>query len=164
MDLGGCFNGYFSDFTRTVCLGQPNEQQRKIYTAVYETMMNIIETMGPGVTNEQVNRSAREVIKKHGFEEHGFHGLLGHSIGISGLTAPLIGELAATGEKVFELKPGMIFSLEPTITVPGVPGGGGVRIENNILITEKGNEVLNKTPYCQKMLGKGSCDGPCCVR
>jgi Xaa-Pro aminopeptidase len=164
MDLGGCFNGYFSDFTRTVCLGQPNEQQKRIYTAVYETMMNIVETMKPGATNEQVNRSARGVIKKHGFEEYGFHGLLGHSIGMSGLTAPLIGELAATGEKVFELQPGMIFSLEPTITIPGVPGGGGVRLENNILITENGNEVLNKTPYCQKMLGKGSCDGPCCVR
>jgi Xaa-Pro aminopeptidase len=164
MDLGGCFNGYFSDFTRTVCFGQPNEQQRKIYTAVYETMRNLEETMKPGVTNEQVNRSARGVIKKHGFEEHGFHGLLGHSIGISGLTAPLIGELAATGEKVFELKPGMIFSLEPTITVPGIPGGGGVRLENNILITEHGNEVLNKTPFCQKMLGQSSCLGPCCVR
>jgi len=76
----------------------------------------------------------------------------------------LIGELAATGEKVFELKPGMIFSLEPTITVPGIPGGGGVRLENNILITEHGNEVLNKTPFCQKMLGQSSCSGPCCVR
>jgi len=164
LDLGGCFNGYFSDFTRTVCLGQPNEQQKRIYAAVYETMVNIIETMKPGVTNESVNQSARGVIKKHGFEEYGFHGVLGHSIGTSGLTAPLIGELAATGEKVFELQPRMVFSMEPTITVPGVPGGGGVRIENNILITERGNEVLNKTPCCQKLLGKGSCDGPCCAR
>ena len=164
LDLGGCFNGYFSDFTRTVCLGRPNEEQKKIYTAVYETMMNIVETMKPGVTNEFVNRSARGVIQKHGFEKYGFHGLLGHSIGTSGLTYPIIGELAATGEKVFELQPGMVFSMEPTITVPGVPGGGGVRIENNILITATGNEVLNRTPYCQKMLGKGSCDGPCCAR
>ena len=61
------------------------------------------------------------------------HGLLGHSIGTSGLTDPIIGEMAATEEKVFELHPGMIFSLEPTIIMPGVPGGGGGRIENNIL-------------------------------
>jgi Xaa-Pro aminopeptidase len=164
MDLGGCFNGYFSDFTRTVCLGQPNEQQKRIYTAVYETMMNIIETMKPGVTNVEVNRSARGVIQKHGFEKYAWYGILGHSIGVSALTAPLIGELSATGEREFELQPGMVFSMEPTIIVPGIPGGGGIRIENNLLITEKGNEVLNRTPYCQKMLGRGNCDGPCCAR
>jgi len=72
LDLGGCFNGYFSDFTRTVCLGQPNEQQKRIYTAVYETMMNIMAMMKPGFTNELVSRSARQIIKKHGFEEYGF--------------------------------------------------------------------------------------------
>lgn len=127
-------------------------------------MMNIVENMKPGVTNEQVNRLARGVIKKHGFEEYAWYGILGHSIGVSGLTAPLIGELSATGEKVFALQPGMIFSMEPTVVVPGVPGGGGIRIENNILLTEKGNEVLNRTPYCQKMLGKSTCEGPCCAR
>jgi len=57
LDLGGCFNGYFSDFTRTVLPGPASEPQKKIYTAVYETMMNIVETMKPGVTNEFVNRS-----------------------------------------------------------------------------------------------------------
>ena len=66
---------------------------------------------------------------------------------------PIIGEIAAVGsEDIVELKPGMIFSMEPGIFIPGVPGGGGVRLEDTILITEDGNEVLTKTPYDQNLL------------
>ena len=152
MDLGGCFNGYFSDFTRTVIHGKPNDMQKRIYAAVYEEMMTVHELLKPGHTNVEVNEAARGVIRKHGFEEWGFHGVLGHSIGISGFEAPLIGELAATGEKTFEFKPGMCFSCEPAILVPGVPGGGGVRIEDTILITEDGNEILSRHPYCEELM------------
>lgn len=152
MDLGGCFNGYFSDFTRTVIHGKPNDMQKRIYRAVYEEMMVVHELLKPGHTNEELNRAARAVIKKHGFEQWGFHGVLGHSIGISGFEAPLIGELAATGEKVFEFQPGMVFSCEPAILVPGVPGGGGVRLEDTILVTEDGNEILTRHPYCDELL------------
>jgi Xaa-Pro dipeptidase len=153
MDLGGCFNGYFSDFTRTVVHGKPNDMQKRIYAAVYEEMMTVHELLKPGHTNEDVNIAARNVIKKHGFEEWGFHGVLGHSIGVSGLEAPLIGEIAATGGDVFEFQPGMIFSCEPAILVPNVPGGGGVRIEDTILVTETGNEILSRHPYCEELLG-----------
>ena len=156
MDLGGCFNGYFSDVTRTVVLGKPNDQQRKIFSAVHDSMMKAHEVMKPGVTNVEVNEAVRQVQKRHGFE--GYLGVLGHTIGISAFDAPLIGEIAATGEKVFELKPGMTFSVEPTITVPGVPGGGGVRLEDCVLITEKGNEVLSRgVPYCTRLLGEADC-------
>lgn len=156
MDLGGCFNGYFSDVTRTVVVGKPNDRQKKIYAAVYESMLKAQEVMKPGVTNVEVNEAVRKVQKQHGFE--GYLGVLGHSIGISAFDAPLIGEIAATGEKVFELKPGMTFSVEPTITIPGVPGGGGVRIEDCVMITETGNEVLSRgTPYCDRLLGEADC-------
>ena len=80
-------------------------------------------------------------------------GLLGHSIGVTGLTYPIVGEIAAIGsEKEVVLKPGMIFSLEPGIFIPGVPGGGGVRLEDTLLVTEQGNEVLTTTPYDEKLL------------
>ncbi len=72
---------------------------------------------------------------------------------MTGLTYPIIGEIAAIGsEHIVELKPGMIFSMEPGIFIPGVPGGGGVRLEDTILITEEGNEVLTKTPFDENLL------------
>lgn len=153
MDLGGCFNGYFSDFTRTVVFGKPNEQQKKIYKAVYGMMKEIHRTMKPGNTNADVNNAARQIVIDHGFKGHDYLGLLGHSIGVTGLTYPIVGEVAAIGsEKEVVLKPGMIFSMEPGIFIPGTPGGGGVRIEDTILITEDGNEILTKTPYDENLL------------
>jgi Xaa-Pro aminopeptidase len=153
MDLGGCFNGYFSDFTRTVIFGKPNDQQKKIYQAVYAMMMEIHRTMKPGNTNKDVNDAARKAVIDSGFEGYDYLGLLGHSIGVTGLTYPIIGEIAAVGsEDIVELQPGMIFSMEPGIFIPGVPGGGGVRLEDTILITEEGNEVLTKTPYDENLL------------
>jgi Xaa-Pro aminopeptidase len=153
LDIGGCFNGYFSDFTRTVIFGKPNEQQKRIYKAVYEMMKEIQRTMKPGHTNREVNEAARKVVIDHGFRGHDYLGLLGHSIGVTGLTYPIVGEIAAIGiEKEIELRQGMVFSMEPGIFIPGIPGGGGVRLEDTILITENGNEVLTKTPYDEKLL------------
>ena len=152
MDLGGCFNGYFSDFTRTVIFGKPNAQHKKIYKAVYEMMNEIKRTLIPGNTNADVNKAARKVVIDHGFKGHDYLGLLGHSIGVTGLTYPIVGEIAAMSEREVVLKPGMIFSLEPGIFIPGVPGGGGVRLEDTILVTESGNEVLTTTPYDEKLL------------
>lgn len=153
LDLGGCFNGYFSDFTRTVIFGEPNEGQKKIYKAVYQMMVEIKRTMRPGVTNTEVNEAARKVVVDSGFKGHDYLGLLGHSIGVTGLTYPIVGEIAAIGsENVTELKPGMIFSMEPGIFIPDTPGGGGVRLEDTILVTEDGNEVFTNFPYDENLL------------
>ncbi|MFC1976803.1 M24 family metallopeptidase [Chloroflexota bacterium] len=153
LDLGGCFNGYFSDFTRTVIFGKPNEQQKKIYQAVHGMIMEIQRTMKPGKTNVDVNEAARKVVIDSGFKGYDYLGLLGHSIGVTGLTYPIVGEIAAIGsENVTELKPGMVFSMEPGIFIAGTPGGGGVRLEDTILITEDGNEVFTKIPYDEALL------------
>lgn len=145
--------GISPNFTRTVILGKPNGNQRKIYRAVYQMMMEIQKTMKPGKTNAEVNEAARKVVIDCGFKGYDYLGLLGHSIGVTGLTYPMVGEIAAIGsENVIELKPGMIFSMEPGIFIPQTPGGGGVRLEGTILITEDGNEVLTKTPYDENLL------------
>ncbi len=152
LDLGGCFNGYFSDQTRTVVHGDANEKQRKIYKAVFEAMQTITDIMKPGTLNLDVNKAVRNVMKDHGFEEHAYFGVLGHSIGIAGLEAPFIGERALRGDQKFwefELEPGMVFSMEPTIAVENV---GGVRLEDTIMITETGNEVLSTVPYDERLL------------
>lgn len=160
MDLGGCFNGYFSDVTRTIVVGKPNEDQKRIYRAVHDSILATKETMKPGATNTEVNEAARAAKAAHGFE--GYLGVLGHGIGVSGFTPPLIGDVSATGEQVFEFEPGMTFSIEPTVTIPGVPGGGGARIEDCFMVTEGGNEVLSANiPYCEKLLGESTSSCSC---
>ena len=115
--------------------------------------MEIQRTMKPGNTNAEVNEAARKVVTEHGFKGHDYLGVLGHSIGVSGLTYPIVGEIAAKGaENTVELKPGMVFSMEPGIFIPGTPGGGGIRLEDTILITETGNEVLSTYPYDEVLL------------
>ena len=156
MDLGGCFNGYFSDVTRTIVIGKPNAEQVRIFTAVYDSIQATRDIMKPGVTNSDVNEAARAAKTRHGFE--GYLGVLGHGIGVSAFAPPLIGDVSATGERVFELEPNMTFSIEPTVTIPGVPGGGGVRLEDCFLVTEEGNEVLSgNVPYCERLLGEATC-------
>jgi len=152
LDMGGMFNGYNSDFTRTVIFGEPNEQQKKIYKTVYKMMMAIHETLKPGNTNVDVTKAVKKVVKDEGFEGKDYLGLIGHSLGVHGLTSPIIGEKASKGEKTFELKPGMVFSLEPGIFIPGTPGGGGVRLEDTLLVTEDGNELFTPAPYDEKLL------------
>jgi len=151
IDMGGCFNGMFAEATRTVICGNPSKEQKEIYRTVYESMNAILNQMKPGKTNADVYGACAEVFKKRGFEKYSLFTVTGHSIGVGGWELPVIGGPAVSGAE-FTLKPRMIFSLEPTLIVPDIPGGGGVRLEEEVLITETGNEVLTKTPYDEKLL------------
>jgi Xaa-Pro aminopeptidase len=151
VDIGAMWNGYFADIGRTTIVGRPTKVQKQIYTAVYECLMAGIAQMRPGNTNFTVAASMIDKVRDHGFGEHMFSLFIGHGIGIGANEPPYIGE-TLPGSTEFELKPGMVFAVEPLVWVPGVRGGGGVRIEDMILITEGDAQVLSRVEYEERLL------------
>ncbi len=151
IDIGACWNGYFGDVGRAVICGQPSAEQSLIYRTVYEALHAGIETMYPGNTNEDVARAIRDQAARRGLEEHFINLFIGHGIGISPNEPPYIGEQTPGAEEV-TLEPGMVFAVEPLIWVPGVRGGGGVRLEETVLVTEDGALVLSRAPFDERLL------------
>jgi len=113
-------------------------------------MVAAVRAMKPGNTNEDVSRAAQATYRQYGFEQHALRTVLGHSIGLAGWEPPTLGDPAFTGS-IFKLKPGMVFSIEPTVIVPDVPGGGGIRLEDEILVTDLGPELLTRAPLDRRI-------------
>jgi Xaa-Pro aminopeptidase len=134
-DWGAVYKGYCSDLTRTFIVGRASPRIKQIYRVVHEAQQEAIKFLRPGVTTMQADRVARDVIEKAGFGEYFGHGL-GHGIGLDIHELPT---LRKTGGDE-ELRPGMIVTVEPGIYLPGE---GGVRIEDDVLITHSGCEVLS---------------------
>ena len=134
-DWGAVYKGYCSDLTRTLMIGRVSAKMKKIYGVVYEAQLAAIKFLRPGVTTQQADLVARDVITKAGFGKEFGHGL-GHGIGREIHELP---SLRKTGGDE-ELRPGMIVTVEPGIYLPGE---GGVRIEDDVLITHSGCEVLS---------------------
>lgn len=151
MDIGGCFGGMFAEATRTVVCGRPNAEQKRIYRTVAAAMDTILKTLKPGVKSGELVDAVRVLYEAEGLAEYTHLTLLGHSIGVRTSEPPNLGDPRLTGAE-FEFQAGMVFSFEPTLVVPGVPGGGTVRIENEILVTEDGCEQLTLVPLDEKLL------------
>jgi Xaa-Pro aminopeptidase len=135
LDWGAVYQGYCSDLTRTLIIGRVSPRLRQAYRAVLDAQTAAIEFLRPGVTTRQADRIARDVIEKAGFGDYFGHGL-GHGIGRQIHELPI---MRKTGEEE-ELLPGMIVTVEPGVYLPGE---GGVRIEDDVLITHSGYEVLS---------------------
>ncbi|MCD5324170.1 MULTISPECIES: M24 family metallopeptidase [Pontibacillus] len=135
MDIGARVNGYYSDFTRTVVLGEPSDKQKDIYSIVRETQEASLEAIGPGRTCSEIDQIGRGIIESYGYGEHFGHSL-GHSIGLALHEKPV---MRATDDTV--LQPGMVITVEPGIYLKGF---GGVRIEDLVVITEKGHNNLTQ--------------------
>lgn len=134
-DWGAKINGYCSDISRTLVLGEPaDEKFKKIFETVKKAQQLATEKIRPGVNSREVDRAAREYIAEQGFQGKFGHGL-GHGVGLAVHEDPRIGPQTNT-----DLVPGMVFTVEPGIYLPEY---GGVRLENMVAVTEDGVEVLN---------------------
>jgi Xaa-Pro aminopeptidase len=137
MDFGAIYQGYCSDITRTVYLGQPEEKHREVYEIVLAAQRAGIAAVAPGRTGKEVDAVARKIITDAGYGEYFGHGL-GHSVGLAIHEGP---NLNMREERVLE--PGMVITVEPGIYIPD---WGGVRIEDIVLVTKDGCEVLTQAP------------------
>lgn len=137
MDFGCKYKGYCSDMTRTVVLGKASEKQKEIYNIVLKAQLESLEAVKPGVSGKSVDKVARDIITEAGYGECFGHGL-GHGVGLFIHEDP---RFSPMGETL--MQPGMIMTVEPGIYVPGF---GGVRIEDMIVVTEDGYRNLAHSP------------------
>ncbi|MDR0652605.1 MAG: aminopeptidase P family protein [Synergistaceae bacterium] len=136
VDMGCKYKGYCSDMTRTFCIGEPNDEMRRVYEIVLEAQKTGEAAVRPGSTGQDVDRAARKIIADAGYGEY-FLNRLGHGVGIAIHEEPYIIE----GNDA-PLEPGNVFSVEPGIYIPGK---FGVRIENLVAVRADGSaEALNK--------------------
>jgi Xaa-Pro dipeptidase len=134
-DLGVIYEGYCSDITRTVAFGEPSEEQMTIYNTVRKANEDAIAAVKPGVRAMDLDKIARDVITEAGYGEYFTH-RLGHGLGISVHEFPSI-----TGTNELVLNEGTVFTIEPGIYKTNV---AGVRIEDDVVVTNDGVEVLTK--------------------
>jgi Xaa-Pro aminopeptidase len=136
IDMGSCQNGYMSDMTRMLFLGRPSRRVIDIYNAVLKAQLAAIDAVRAGVTAGQVDRKARQVLDSEGLGKQFVHST-GHGLGLEIHEAPRVGKKDPT-----RLEAGMVITIEPGAYVRDF---GGVRIEDTVLVTKNGCEVLTPT-------------------
>lgn len=135
VDIGGRINGYCSDMTRSFVVGTPSDKYKAVYEIVKNANLQAIALVKPGVKLSDIDRAAREVIENAGYGDYFTH-RTGHGIGINVHEFP---DVSGTSESVCEV--GMVFSIEPGVYLMGE---FGIRIEDLVMVTSEGCEVLNK--------------------
>lgn len=141
MDFGAVVDGYHSDMTRTVCVGEPSEKMREVYNIVFEAQKRALSFVKAGITGGELDAAARDYI-----EQNGFGDAFGHSLG-HGVGAEIHEEPYASPSSSTVLKDGMIVTVEPGIYIPGE---FGVRIEDFVVVRENG--CLNMTEADRSLL------------
>ncbi|MBP2240838.1 Xaa-Pro aminopeptidase [Cytobacillus eiseniae] len=133
LDYGAYYKGYISDITRTLAVGEPDAKMKEIYDIVLNAQMRGMDGIKPGMSGKEADALTRDYITEHGYGEYFGHST-GHGIGLEVHEGP---SLASKSEIILE--PGMVVTVEPGIYIPGL---GGVRIEDDTLITNDHNETL----------------------
>ena len=137
IDYGALYRGYCSDETVTVCLGEPDAQQREVYETVRVAQSLAIEAAKPGMVFKDLDAIARDYIKSKGYGKYFGHGL-GHGIGLDIHEHPTASPKSGT-----VIQEGMVFTVEPGIYIPG---WGGVRIEDSVVMEADGCRLITKVP------------------
>ncbi len=135
IDMGAQVNGYCSDITRTVVVGEPDEMFHKIYNIVLGSQLTAINTVRPGLTGEECDALSRDIIAEAGYGDNFGHSL-GHGVGLAVHEHPRV---APRADNI--LQPDMVFTIEPGIYLPG---WGGVRIEDIVILAENGATPLSR--------------------
>ncbi|MET3290136.1 UNVERIFIED_CONTAM: Xaa-Pro dipeptidase [Brevibacillus sp. OAP136] len=143
-DLGVAYDGYYSDITRTFAVGEVGAKEQEIYQTVLAANLAGIGATKAGVTLASIDRAARDVIAAKGYGDYFIH-RLGHGLGMDCHEYPSV-----HGENQDLLQTGMVFTIEPGIYVPGI---AGVRIEDDVWVTENGCEVLSRFPKELQVIG-----------
>ena len=141
LDFGGVLDGYCSDLTRTVSVGAPTPDALRLHAAVRDAQRAAMEAVKPGVPATSVDGAARGLLESRGLGNAFGHGT-GHGLGLDIHEEPRVGPPRSHSASV-QLEPGMVFTIEPGAYLPGM---GGVRIEDDVLVTEDGCEVLTSVP------------------
>ncbi|MER3413199.1 MAG: Xaa-Pro dipeptidase [Armatimonadota bacterium] len=137
MDFGARVDGYCSDLTRTVVVSRADDRQREVYDAVLDAQLRALEAIRPGVPARDVDAIARAALAEKSLDKYFGHGL-GHGLGSE---VHDVGRMSPSSEDVLE--EGQVWTVEPGVYIPGF---GGVRIEDDVLVTADGCEVLTKSP------------------
>ncbi len=135
VDMGVVYGGYHSDLTRPIFLGRMSALHKKIYDIVWQAQRQGIAKAGPGVPASEVDGACREYIRRAGYDKYFGHST-GHGVGLEIHEAPSVSSRTKT-----ILKPGMVITVEPGVYLPG---RFGIRIEDMVLITKNGREVLTR--------------------
>ncbi|HHX87641.1 MAG TPA: aminopeptidase P family protein [Firmicutes bacterium] len=141
IDFGAIWEGYATDMTRTISLGSPDQRQREVYQVVKEAQQRAREGITAGLSCRQADALARKPIKEAGLGDYFGHGL-GHGVGVEVHELPV---LSWRSEEL--LQPGMVVTVEPGVYIPG---WGGIRIEDMVLLEEDGTEKL--TDSCRELI------------
>jgi Xaa-Pro aminopeptidase len=137
IDFGVRFKGCCCDITRCFVVGRPNRFYKKVYNAVQQAQTAALKMIKAGVAAKKVDAAARKVIRKSGLPVYG-HGT-GHGLGLEVHEEPVI-----SADSKAKLQPGMVFTIEPAVYIPGKLG---IRIEDDVLVTETGSKILTRQKY-----------------
>ncbi|WP_026475860.1 M24 family metallopeptidase [Alkaliphilus transvaalensis] len=136
LDFGCIYNGYCSDMTRSFFMGKATDKQKEIYNTVLEAQETSLKAVKPGVKGIELDKIARDIITEKGYGQNFGHGL-GHGVGIEVHELPHVNVRGTV-----PMEPGMVITIEPGVYIPDF---GGVRIEDLVIVTEDGYQVLSKS-------------------